>query len=601
MLTVDDYARIRRAHRDGMTIREIARTFHHSRRKVREALAHAEPRKYTRQKEPYAPKLEPFKAIVRQILAEDEQAPPKQRHTAMRIFERLRDEHGYPGGYDSVRRYIGRLRNRKSETFIPLAHDPGQRLEADFGQIYVDFPEGRTAVSVLVLVWSYSNCPFAIALPTQRTEAILEGMVQGFEFFGCIPREVWWDNPKTVTPQLLSGRERRLNPRYAALASHYVFEPLFCLPARGNEKPYVENRVKSLQRRWATPVPKVQDLSELNEYLRDCCLNDRRRTTGRKEGTVGERFAQDRAAAASLPRQRFDPCISRPAKVDKYQLVRFDGVCYSVPRQYAFTAVTVKATTERVQIVAGEQTVATHRRSYQSGDQVLDPLHYLVTLGRRPAALDHSPVYRRWKLPSVFEQLRTRLEARHGSRSGVRQFVRVLQLLAEHPLARVEQVLRQCRRPEDLDAERIARGVRLLAAGEDSRGRCAELSEQRPEVMQVRVPCPELTHFDQFLSRGDDHDDPEPGHAAEGQPEAPAAADDRGRVRETGPRGGRCEPDLRGVPAPADRTGGRRPIGERPGGADPAGRLPGREAPGGVRLLRHALAEQAEGPGTGPR
>jgi len=71
-------------------------------------------------------------------------------------------------------------------------------MEADFGQIYVDFPEGRRPVSVLIMVWSYSNYPFAVALPTQRTEAILEGMVRGFEHFGCVPREVWWDNPKTV-------------------------------------------------------------------------------------------------------------------------------------------------------------------------------------------------------------------------------------------------------------------------------------------------------------------------------------------------------------------------------------------------------------------
>ncbi len=62
-------------------------------------------------------------------------------------------------------------------------------------------------------------------------------------------REVWWDNPKTVVQALLRGRDRRVHPAYAALASHYAFEPLFCLPARGNEKPYAENRVYDLQRR----------------------------------------------------------------------------------------------------------------------------------------------------------------------------------------------------------------------------------------------------------------------------------------------------------------------------------------------------------------
>ena len=107
MLTVDDYAKIRLAHRDGMSIREIARTFGHSRRKVREILAHPQPKPYTRTKPPPAPVLGPFHPVIDAILAEDEDAPPKQRHTAMQLFRRLRDEHAYPGGYDQVRRYVG--------------------------------------------------------------------------------------------------------------------------------------------------------------------------------------------------------------------------------------------------------------------------------------------------------------------------------------------------------------------------------------------------------------------------------------------------------------------------------------------------------------
>jgi len=150
MLTVDDYGKIRRAHRDGMSIRAIARTFGHSRRKVREVLNEAQPRPYTRNKPPPAPVLGTFHTAIDAILAADEQAPPKQRHTAMQVYRRLRDENGYPGSYDQVRRYIGRSRREHRETFIPLAHDPGQRLEADFGHIHVDFPEGRRLVPVLI-------------------------------------------------------------------------------------------------------------------------------------------------------------------------------------------------------------------------------------------------------------------------------------------------------------------------------------------------------------------------------------------------------------------------------------------------------------------
>ena len=157
---------------------------------------HAEPDPVPSTRNRSAPKLGPFQAIIDQILVDDEDAPPKQRHTAAQVFRRLRDEHGYPGGYAQVQRYVRKHRPRHEETFIPLGHLPGQRLEADFGHIHVDFPDGRRLVPFLVTAWAYSNAPFVIALPFERTEAILEGMVAAFEFFHAVPKEVWWDNPK---------------------------------------------------------------------------------------------------------------------------------------------------------------------------------------------------------------------------------------------------------------------------------------------------------------------------------------------------------------------------------------------------------------------
>lgn len=125
---MDDYGRIRRAHRDGMSIREIAHRFHHSRRKVREVLrGEGQPGQYPRQRTQSAPRLGPFHDRILEILADDESQPPKQRHTAMRLFERLRDEHGYAGGYDAVRRFIKKHRSEKRETFIPLDHEPPLR------------------------------------------------------------------------------------------------------------------------------------------------------------------------------------------------------------------------------------------------------------------------------------------------------------------------------------------------------------------------------------------------------------------------------------------------------------------------------------------
>jgi transposase len=525
MLTVEDYGQIRRAHRDGMSIRTIARTFHRTRRKIREVLACPEPRRYTRVVEPATPKLGPFKSIIDEILTADQQAPRKQRHKATQIFRRLVKEQGYRGGYDQVRRYVGRQQQRERETFIPLSHDAGQRAEADFGHIYVDFPDGRRQVAVLLVTWAYSYCPFAIALPTERTEAILHGMVTAFEFFGCVPKEVWWDNPTTVAIQILKGRDRRLNERYAALASHYNFEPLFCLPARGNEKPHVENRVKNLQQRWATPVPQTPGLAELNDYLRQCCLEDRQRTaTGRTE-TIGQRFEQDRSAAVPLPARAFDACITQPAKVDKYQTVRFDYNCYSVPRSYAFQTVSVKGYVDWIEVVAGGQVVARHPRCYQRDQQILNPLDYLATLGRKPACLDHADVYRHWQLPRAFIQLRQSLEARYGQVAGARQYVRVLQLLGEHPLERVRRAIEWCSVHGGPQADWIVQRVARLRSDETQRPDLLDLSDQSAAVRQVQVPLPDLSRFDQFLSLGDPDDVPESPVVAQNQPETVAAAE----------------------------------------------------------------------------
>lgn len=508
MLTVDDYAKIRLAHRDGMSIRDIARTFRHSRVKVREALEQPEPTPYTRTKPPPAPICGAFHPLIDAILVADESAPPKQRHTAMQVFRRLRKEHDYQGGYDQVRRYIQRRRRRHRETFIPLAHDPGQRLEADFGHIHLDLPEGRVQVPVLITAWSFSNYPFALALPTERTEAILAGMTEAFTFFGCVPREVWWDNPTTVVKQILHGRERRPNDRYAALASHYAFEPLFCMPARGNEKPYAETRVRVLQRQWSTPVPEAADLDAFNAYLRRGCLAEAERTVAGYEESIGQRFQRDRAFAGVLPPAAFDPCVAQAACVDKYQTVRFDRNRYSVPRHCAFTSVTVKGYVARVEVVANGQVVARHARSYGRDEQVLDPLHYLESLERRPAALDHAPVLRNWQLPESFTRLRRALEARHGPQAGARHFARVLQLLAEHPLPRVRQAVEGSLDKGEPSAEWVQAEVQRLArpaAGADVTEGCQPVGTP---LSRYHVPRPDLGRYDQLLDRGGrDHDD----------------------------------------------------------------------------------------------
>jgi transposase len=504
VVTVDDYGAIRRAHRDGMSIRQIARQFGHSRKTVRQALVHADPHPEPLTRNRAAPKLGPFQTVIDQILIDDRTAPPKQRHTAAQIYRRLRDESGYHGGYAQVQRYLRKHRRRYEETFIPLGHLPGRRLEADFGHIHVDFPDGRKLVPFLVTTWAYSNAPFVLALPFERTEAVLEGMVAAFESFGAVPREVWWDNPRTVATLILTGRERRCHPRYAALASHYAFEPRFCMPARGNEKPDAEATVKAVQKRFATPVPRVADLDELNRFFRDRCEAERERVVQSLFGpfTIKDRLAEDLAAAAALPVHRFDPCVIRPAvAVDKYPTVAFDGNRYSVPRALAFQMVTIKGYVDRIAIAAQGQVVATHPRSLRKHQMILDPIHYLATLGRKPGALDHSPVFRDWELPAGFIEFRVELEHSHGAMGGSRRFARILQLLGEHPMSRVSRAIEACRRDHLYSAEAVIQRTQSLAAIEATSRDAATTRGEAAGAPRVEVPLPDLGRFNQLLGR----------------------------------------------------------------------------------------------------
>lgn len=576
MLTVSDYGKIRRAREDGMSIREISRKFGWSRQAIRKALADPEPRKY--QRKPKADRvLAAFEGLVDQILLEDESAPRKQRHTAKRIHERLVAEHAFPGSYDQVRRYVQTKRKRNRELFLPLDHAPGQRVECDFGHIHVDFPDGRRLVPVLLVTWAYSHHAYAIALPSERTESILWGMRLAFESFGCVPREAWWDNPTTVATEILKGRSRRLHDRYEALASHYRFEPHFCMPARGNEKPHVENRVKRLERTWATPVPAVRDLEELNARLREASQADLARTVQGRDGSIGERFREEQSRALPLPDRPFDPCIVVDREVNKYQMVEFDTNSYSVPRQCAFGPVSVRAYPHEVKVVHRDEVVATHPRSYGRKQPILDPRHYLATLERKPALLDHSRVYRDWTLPTAFNRLREDLEKRQAPRSASRQFIRVLQLLGTYPAAQVALVIDQALAREVDDVAWIIQKVerqtpREPAATDGSMSPSEEAStpaqdSSSSESQMNSKPRVPLSHFDNLLSNEPTVEppvipsDPEPSFAndfpndqppwkgpcnhAEREPEhrtvaaipfeTTSAADHAGRVCQAGP------------------------------------------------------------------
>jgi transposase len=134
MKGVELYGQVRRAvYVEGLSRREAARRFGIDPRTVAKMLAFSVPPGYRRGRPPARPKLDPFVGIIDRILEEDKGQPAKQQHTSKRIFERLRDEHGYAGGITVVKDYVHERRQRQREMFVPLRHDPGH-AQVDFGE-----------------------------------------------------------------------------------------------------------------------------------------------------------------------------------------------------------------------------------------------------------------------------------------------------------------------------------------------------------------------------------------------------------------------------------------------------------------------------------
>jgi hypothetical protein len=179
--------------------------------------------------------------------------------------------------------------------------------------------------------------------------------------------------------------------------------------------------------------------------------------------------------------------------------VAFDTNRYSVPRPWAFREVTVKGYVDRVVVTAGGQVVATHARYYGHSQQVLDPVHYLATLERRPAALDHAPVYRDWRPTAALAALRRELEVKYDVPGGTRQFIRVLQLLAEHPQSRIERAIEACRAGHAVSAEAIVQRTRTGAAAAPGRTPDIDRSCEWTTLPLVSVPPPDLSRFNRLL------------------------------------------------------------------------------------------------------
>ena len=422
------YGRVRRAVRvEGRSQRAVAKEYGLSRDTVRKMLQYAVPPGYQRQQPIKRPKLGPWLGVIDAILNDDKQRPPKQRHTSKRIFERLKEEHGFTGGYTIVKDYVRTATLRGREMFVPLVHPAGE-AQVDFGEALVVIAGVEQKAHYMVMDLPHSDDCFVAAFPAETTEAFLEGHVRAFAYFGGVPTRILYDNTRIAVAKILGGEERQRTRSFSELQSYYLFADKFGRPAKGNDKGKVEGLVGYARRNFMVPIPRVSSWQELNAHLeRQCRKRRERRLRGHTE-TIGERFERDRAELLPLPAAPYEACEKISARVSSLSLVRYRGNDYSVPTEYGHRQVWVKGYVHEVVIACASEVIARHLRSYEREAVIFDPLHYLALLEQKTRALDQAAPLAGWQLPECFAELRRLLEARlkkHGSR----EYVQVLRLL----------------------------------------------------------------------------------------------------------------------------------------------------------------------------
>jgi hypothetical protein len=204
---------------------------------------------------------------------------------------------------------------------------------------------------------------------------------------------------KSAVKRVLEGKNREENERFVAFRSAYLFDSRFCTSARGNEKGRVENMVKFVQRNLFTPIPEVESLAELNALLRQRCEAYLTHTQARQTETVSERLRQEQAHFLPLPQFPPECCRVVPVKVSKTSLVQFETNRYSVPSQYAYQTLWLKAFVERIEITTGTNTVAIHDRLSGKHQESIRFDHYARVLERKPGGQEHLKATDKQALP----------------------------------------------------------------------------------------------------------------------------------------------------------------------------------------------------------
>ena len=502
---VELYEQSRKSHeRDELSIRALSGRFGVHRRTVREALTSPIPPPRKQPERP-APALGAWKPIIDGWLADDLEAPKKQRHTARRVWQRLVDEHDAAVSESTVRAYVAVAKGRRpivaAEVMVPQTHPLGYESEVDFGSVSFFLCGQLTSAWMYVMRLSASGKSFHRVYANQAQEAFIDGHDRAFAHFDGTPERVRYDNLKPAVARVLMGRNRSETERFVALRSHYLFESFYCRPGKdgAHEKGGVEGEIGRFRRRHMVPVPRVSSLAELNELVAEGDrLDDARRIDTRRK-SVAEHFALEHPHLRPLPDEPFDAGQLLRPRVDAKSRVCVRQCFYSVPVHYAGMRISVRLGAETVEALDGAAVVAAHARAVGKGVETLDLDHYLETLAFKPGALSGSTALHQARASGRFSAAHDRFfetaRRRLGDKEGTKALIGVLLSHRVLPYEAVVAGIEGALAVGSVDPDVVV--VEARRATERQRGPRAQL----PDLARFDRPTPSLDGYDDLLER----------------------------------------------------------------------------------------------------
>jgi transposase len=448
---VELYEQMRREYEHGAgTIRAVARKFGVHRREVRQALQSAAPpeRKIPERERPKLAAAIPF---IDGILESDRQAPRKQRHTAHRIWTRLRREKPEVEIAEStVRQYV---RDKKAamgllgrEAFIAQSYRWGSEGQVDWYEGWAEFDGELRKTHLFCMRSMAGGGGFHRAYSHANQQAFLEAHELAFAHFGGVFRVLRYDNLKSAIKKILRGHQREETARFIAFRSHWGFESEFCTPGEGHEKGGVEGEGGQFRRNYLVPVPKVRDLEELNLLLAAAAKEEESRVIAGRAQSIGAALLMEREHLLPLAQEGFDLASLHFPEVDGSGCVRVLTNFYSVPLPVG-TRVEVKVYSAYVEIWHAGQCLARHERCYERYRKVLELEHYLDVLMKKPGALAGSTALERCRSqgrwPASYDRFWQVLQQRQGKPEGTRAMIEVLLLAREHGPVRVRKAVEE--------------------------------------------------------------------------------------------------------------------------------------------------------------